>query len=52
MKNYLLLNIDDVHQLAVVGKQIRNMVINTPFTPEFESAVRTAYQQLVSNYWP
>ena len=40
------LNTDDVHQLAVVGKEIRKLVVDTPFTPEFESEVRAAYKQL------
>ncbi|HAT8179893.1 TPA: phosphoenolpyruvate synthase [Legionella pneumophila] len=40
------LDTDDVCQLAVVGKQIREMIIDTPFTPEFEQAVRSSYQKL------
>ncbi|MGL5741366.1 MAG: phosphoenolpyruvate synthase [Legionella sp.] len=40
------LNTDDVNQLAVVGKEIREMVVKAPFTSEFESAVRTAYAKL------
>lgn len=40
------LNTDDVHQLATVGREIREMVINTPFTPEFEKEVHTAYQKM------
>lgn len=40
------LNTDDVLQLAVVGKEIREMIVNAPFTSEFEHAVRTAYEQL------
>jgi pyruvate,water dikinase len=41
-----VLDTDDVCQLAVVGKEIREMIINTPFTPEFEKAVTLAYQDL------
>ncbi|KTD14795.1 phosphoenolpyruvate synthase [Legionella gratiana] len=41
-----VLNTDDVLQLAIVGKEIREMIINAPFTSEFENAVRTAYEQL------
>ncbi|WP_131794875.1 phosphoenolpyruvate synthase [Fluoribacter gormanii] len=37
---------DNVQQLAVVGKEIREMIVNTPFTPEFERAVRAAYEKL------
>ncbi|MFJ1268178.1 phosphoenolpyruvate synthase [Legionella lytica] len=40
------LNTDDVHQLTTVGREIREMVINTPFTPEFEKEVHTAYQKM------
>ncbi|MFI4918616.1 MAG: phosphoenolpyruvate synthase [Legionellales bacterium] len=40
------LDTEDVAQLALVGKQIRDMVVNTPFTSEFEDAVRAAYQTL------
>ncbi|WP_131779387.1 phosphoenolpyruvate synthase [Legionella bozemanae] len=37
---------NNVQQLAVVGKEIREMIVNTPFTPEFEHAVRAAYEQM------
>ncbi|KTD63398.1 phosphoenolpyruvate synthase [Legionella santicrucis] len=40
------LNTDDVLQLAIVGKEIREMIVNAPFTSEFENAVRIAYEQL------
>ncbi|ARB90815.1 phosphoenolpyruvate synthase [Legionella longbeachae] len=40
------LNTDDVLQLALVGKEIREMIVNAPFTSEFENAVRAAYEQL------
>lgn len=40
------LDVDDVCQLAIVGKQIREMIVNTPFTSEFETAVRLAYEHL------
>lgn len=40
------LNTDDVKQLAVVGKDIREMILNTPFKPDFEDAIRTAYEAL------
>ncbi len=43
------LDTDDVNQLALVGKQIREMVINTPFTPEFESEVRKSYLKLTES---
>ncbi|MGM3160125.1 phosphoenolpyruvate synthase [Dickeya undicola] len=37
---------DDVSQLAKAGAQIRQWVIDTPFQPELEQAIRDAYQQL------
>jgi pyruvate,water dikinase len=40
------LDTDDVQQLAVVGKEIRALIIDTPFTVEFEAEVRRAYEQL------
>ncbi|QMT60775.1 phosphoenolpyruvate synthase [Legionella sp. PC997] len=40
------LDADNVQQLAVIGKEIRQMIVNTPFTPEFECAVREGYDQL------
>lgn len=39
-------NVDDVTALAAAGKQIRQWVIDTPFQPELEQAIREAYQQL------
>lgn len=41
------LDTNDVHRLAVVGKEIRQLIIDTPFTKKFEQEVRTAYEQLV-----
>lgn len=43
------LDINDVQQLAVVGKQIRNDVVATPFTHEFESAIHRSYHQLANS---
>lgn len=40
------LNPDDVLQLAKVGKKIRNMIIDAPFTSEFEHAIRDAYKNI------
>ncbi|AXF75969.1 phosphoenolpyruvate synthase [Erwinia tracheiphila] len=39
-------NIDDVDQLAKAGKQIRQWIVDTPFQPELERAIRDACQQL------
>lgn len=40
------LDVDDVTALAKAGAQIRQWVIDTPFQPELEQAIRQAYQQL------
>lgn len=42
------LDVDDVKALAKVGAQIRQWVIDTPFQPELEDAIRQAYEQLSS----
>ncbi|MDX1537828.1 phosphoenolpyruvate synthase [Arsukibacterium sp.] len=40
------LDVDDVTALSNAGAQIRQWVIETPFQPELEEAIRQAYQQL------
>ncbi|WP_213997563.1 phosphoenolpyruvate synthase [Arsukibacterium sp.] len=40
------LDVDDVNALSKAGAQIRQWVIETPFQPELEQAIRDAYQQL------
>lgn len=48
-KIYALLDktdVDDVAALAQAGKQIRQWVVDTPFTPQLDRAIRDAYQQL------
>lgn len=44
----LLTNLDteNVRELAIVGKKIRDMVLNAPFMGAFEDAVRTSYHNL------
>ncbi|RPD98377.1 phosphoenolpyruvate synthase [Candidatus Pantoea deserta] len=42
-------NVDDVDELAKAGKQIRQWVVDTPFQPELETAIREAYEQLSSD---
>ncbi|QBF84529.1 phosphoenolpyruvate synthase [Shewanella maritima] len=42
------LDVDDVNELAKVGAQIRQWVIETPFQPELEAAIREAYDKLSS----
>ncbi|MCP2233665.1 MULTISPECIES: phosphoenolpyruvate synthase [Erwinia] len=39
-------NIDDVDELAKAGKQIRQWIVETPFTPQLEQAIHEAYNQL------
>ncbi|WP_010381334.1 phosphoenolpyruvate synthase [Pseudoalteromonas rubra] len=40
------LDVDDVNELAKVGAQIRQWVIDTPFQPELDQAIRKAYASL------
>ncbi|WMN62072.1 phosphoenolpyruvate synthase (plasmid) [Pseudoalteromonas xiamenensis] len=43
------LDVDDVNELAKVGAQIRQWIIDTPFQPELDQAIREAYQTLHGN---
>ncbi|WP_416304925.1 phosphoenolpyruvate synthase [Neptunicella sp. SCSIO 80796] len=40
------LDVDDVSALAVAGKTIRDWIIETPFLPELESQIKSAFAQL------
>ncbi|WP_251880461.1 phosphoenolpyruvate synthase [Achromobacter sp. Marseille-Q4954] len=40
------LNPEDVRELANAGSQIRQWIIDAPFSPEFESQIRTAFAKL------
>ncbi|AUM11143.1 phosphoenolpyruvate synthase [Ketobacter alkanivorans] len=40
------LDVNDVNQLAEVGKEIRESIINTPLQPALESAIKEAYSKL------
>lgn len=40
------LDIEDVKALAQAGQQIRQWIIDTPFQPALDEAIRSAYQQL------
>ena len=40
------LDVDDVNELAKAGEQIRNWIIDTPFQPELEAAIKTSFQEL------
>ncbi|TVP61382.1 MAG: phosphoenolpyruvate synthase [Leptolyngbya sp. LCM1.Bin17] len=44
------LDLDDVSDLRVRGKQARAMVMNTPFPPELETAISSAYLRLCKRY--
>ena len=44
------LNVDDVGQLAVTGKQIREWVMQTPFPPALDQAIEEAYATLEKEY--
>jgi pyruvate, water dikinase len=39
-------NTDDLASLSTVGKTIREMIVNTPFSDEFTNAVRRSYDNL------
>ncbi|MCC2615318.1 phosphoenolpyruvate synthase [Aestuariibacter halophilus] len=40
------LDVDDVTALAQAGEQIRNWIIDTPFQPALEDAIRSAFDEL------
>ncbi|QFT84861.1 Phosphoenolpyruvate synthase [Halomonas sp. THAF12] len=42
------LDVDDVAELARVGAQIRQWVIDTPLPPTFEAALRESYEKLAA----
>ncbi|PAU79019.1 phosphoenolpyruvate synthase [Halomonas salipaludis] len=44
------LDVDDVGELARVGAEIRQWVIDTPLPPAFEAALRDAYQQMEAKH--
>ncbi|WP_066565520.1 phosphoenolpyruvate synthase [Snodgrassella sp. CFCC 13594] len=43
------LNVDDVNELARVGKEIRQWVMDTPFPPELDEDIRTAWEKMVAD---
>ncbi|MCK7458567.1 phosphoenolpyruvate synthase [Idiomarina aminovorans] len=43
------LDVDDVQALAKAGKQIRQWIVDTPFQPEFENAIKNAFAELSEN---
>ena len=40
------LDVEDINELVKVGEQIRNWIIETPFTANLERAITESYQQL------
>lgn len=40
------LDVDNLGALAEAGEKIRNWVIDTPFQPELENAIKTAFEEL------
>lgn len=40
------LNVEDIAALGKAGETIRNWIIDTPFLPELENAIRTAFKTL------
>ncbi|GAB2992664.1 phosphoenolpyruvate synthase [Psychrosphaera aestuarii] len=40
------LDVDDIAELTKTGEQIRNWIIETPFTPALEAALAESYQKL------
>jgi pyruvate, water dikinase len=43
-------NVEDVTALAKTGQQIRQWIIDAPFEPTFEEAIRNAWQQMESQW--
>lgn len=43
------LDVDDVKQLAIVGKQIRQSILDAPFSAALEQAISEAYAQLTAD---
>ncbi|WP_028270234.1 phosphoenolpyruvate synthase [Arthrobacter sp. UNC362MFTsu5.1] len=44
------LDTDDVTALAAAGQEIRTLIRETPFLPDFEAQIRDSYQQLVEKH--
>lgn len=43
------LDVEDVNELARVGKQIRQWVVDTPFPPKLDADIKTAYEHMLAN---
>jgi pyruvate,water dikinase len=44
------LNVDDVNNLRQTGKQARNLMLQTPFPEELQTAIAQAYEHLCQQY--
>ncbi|MCH8491924.1 MAG: phosphoenolpyruvate synthase [Idiomarina sp.] len=44
------LDVDDIKALGAAGTTIRQWIIDTPFTPELDAAIRAAYDELSGGY--
>ena len=44
------LDVDDIKALSAAGTKIRQWIIDTPFTPELDAAIRAAYDELSGGY--
>jgi len=40
------LNVDNINALAAAGTQIRDLIMNTPFPPEFEASIVQSYRDM------
>ncbi|MEE9929375.1 phosphoenolpyruvate synthase [Microvirgula aerodenitrificans] len=43
------LDVDDVTELARVGKQIRQLIVDTPFPAKLEDEIRAAYEKMLAD---
>ena len=43
-------NPQDVNELAIVGSQIREWIMETPFVPDLLQAIQVSYEALVRDY--
>ncbi len=43
------LDVEDVNELARVGREIRQWVVETPFPPELDADIQAAYEQMLAN---
>ena len=44
-----VLNVEDINALAETGKNIRQWILDTPFQPQLETAIKEAFEQLQGN---